>query len=164
LSSQDLYRAMVQPAWVAGRLQKESYFSRLFYSTILKRSSTYMTAVMIVATATGTHNPRATGRPRPCQWFSNALVANAPEHQVLSVLLAGIGYDYAMNAVWETKNKGVSIPHVARHLTANAPWLLAPAPCHTGFRLWQESQMPLGLANRVSQKLWKDIKDNYKEE
>ena len=44
---------MPQPAWVAGRLQKESAVSRFFYNTILKRSSTYMTAVMIMATATG---------------------------------------------------------------------------------------------------------------
>jgi len=61
---------MPQPAWVAGRLQKESAVSRFFYNTILKRSSTYMTAVMIMATATG------------------------------------IGYDYAMNAIWDFKNKG----------------------------------------------------------
>jgi|EP00900_Chrysochromulina_parva_P005553 hypothetical protein len=46
---------MPQPAWVAGRLQKESAVSRFFYNTILKRSSTYMTAVMIMATATGAH-------------------------------------------------------------------------------------------------------------
>lgn len=44
---------MPQPAWVAGRLQKESFASRFFYGTILKRSSTYMTAVMVVATITG---------------------------------------------------------------------------------------------------------------
>ena len=44
---------MPQPAWVTGRLQQESFLSRFFYNTILKRSSTYMTAVMVVATATG---------------------------------------------------------------------------------------------------------------
>ena len=40
------------------------------YNLILKRSSTYMTAVMVVATT------------------------------------VGIGYDYAMNAVWDSYNRG----------------------------------------------------------
>ena len=44
---------MPQPAWVAGRLQKESFYSRFLYNTVLKRSSTYMTAVMVTATVTG---------------------------------------------------------------------------------------------------------------
>ena len=58
---------MVQPKWVTGRLQPEPFFSRFLYDTILKRSSTYMTAVMITATVTGTprtHLPVPT-RPRP---------------------------------------------------------------------------------------------------
>lgn len=61
---------MPQPAWVKGRLQTEPYLSRLFYGVILKRSSTYMTAVMVVATT------------------------------------IGIGYDYAMDGVWNSVNKG----------------------------------------------------------
>lgn len=44
---------MPQPAWVTGRLAPEPALSRFVYNTIFKRSSTYMTAVMIVATATG---------------------------------------------------------------------------------------------------------------
>ena len=44
---------MSQPAWVKGRLQTEPYLSRLFYNIVLKRSSTYMTVVMIVATTVG---------------------------------------------------------------------------------------------------------------
>ena len=44
---------MPQPAWVKGRLQTEPFLSRLFYGLIIKRSSTYMTAVMIVATTVG---------------------------------------------------------------------------------------------------------------
>ena len=72
-----------QPAWVKGRLQPEPYWSRFFYGLVLKRSSTYMTAVISVA------------------------------------MFVGIGYDYAMEGVWASVNKG---------------------------------------------KLWKDIKDNYKED
>jgi len=44
---------MPAPAWVTGRLAAEPALSRFVYNTIFKRSSTYMTAVMIVATATG---------------------------------------------------------------------------------------------------------------
>ena len=47
---------MPQPAWVKGRLAPEPYLSRLFYGLIIKRSSTYMTAVMIVATTVGTRS------------------------------------------------------------------------------------------------------------
>ena len=43
------------PAWVQGRLQQEPFASRFFYNVVLKRSSTYMTAVMIVATTVGAH-------------------------------------------------------------------------------------------------------------
>ena len=74
---------MPQPSWVTGRLQAEPASSKFFYNLILKRSSTYMTAVMIVATT------------------------------------VGIGYDYAINAIWDNWNRG---------------------------------------------KLWKDIKNNFKEE
>ena len=49
-------RDMPQPAWVKGRLAPEPYLSRLFYGLIIKRSSTYMTAVMIVATTVGTRS------------------------------------------------------------------------------------------------------------
>ena len=74
---------MPQPAWVKGRLAPEPFYSRFFYNTIVKRSSTYMMAVITTA------------------------------------MFVGIGYDYAMDSVWCTINKG---------------------------------------------KLWKDIKDSYKEE
>ena len=50
---------MPQPAWVKGRLGSEPYLSRLFYGLILKRSSTYMTAVMITATTVGAQHRRA---------------------------------------------------------------------------------------------------------
>ena len=74
---------MPQPSWVTGRLQPEPAASKFFYNLVLKRSSTYMTAVMIVATT------------------------------------VGIGFDYGMNFIWDSHNRG---------------------------------------------KLWKDIKDNYKED
>lgn len=44
---------MPQPAWVAGRLRAEPFLSRFVYSNLFKRSSTYMTVVMITATTTG---------------------------------------------------------------------------------------------------------------
>lgn len=44
---------MVQPAWVKGRLQPESAFSRFIYNTFFKRSSTYMATVIVVATGVG---------------------------------------------------------------------------------------------------------------
>ena len=61
---------MAVPAWVQSRVKPESPFSRFVYNTFFKRSSTYMTSVMVFATA------------------------------------AGIGYDYAMNAIWDWNNKG----------------------------------------------------------
>jgi hypothetical protein len=104
---------MPQPAWVAGRLQKESAVSRFFYNTILKRSSTYMTAVMIMATATGAHAragverlllPRHRCRGRAERHLSSL---RASLTRSAAALRAGIGYDYAMNAIWDFKNKGV---------------------------------------------------------
>lgn len=74
---------MPQASWITGRLSGESAASRFLYNTVLKRSSTYMTGVMVVATT------------------------------------VGIGYDMFMNSLWCSWNKG---------------------------------------------KLWKDIKNNYKEE
>ena len=44
---------MPSPSWVQGRLAAEPAWSRFLYNTILKRSSTYMTAVMITATTVG---------------------------------------------------------------------------------------------------------------
>ena len=44
---------MPQPAWVTGRLQTEPFISRFFYGLVIKRSSTYMTFVMVVATGVG---------------------------------------------------------------------------------------------------------------
>ena len=44
---------MVQPAWVKGRLGSEPFLSRMFYGLIVKRSSTYMTFVMVTATTVG---------------------------------------------------------------------------------------------------------------
>lgn len=44
---------MAQPAWVKGRLGSEPFLSRLFYGLIVKRSSTYMTFVMVTATGVG---------------------------------------------------------------------------------------------------------------
>jgi hypothetical protein len=61
---------MPTPNWVAGRLREEPFLSRFLYGTVLKRSSTYMAAVMVVATT------------------------------------VGIGYDYAMDGVWNMVNKG----------------------------------------------------------
>ena len=61
---------MVSPSWVKGRLQSEPFLSRLYYDLIVKRSSTYMTFVMITAT------------------------------------FVGIGYDYAMDGIWNSINKG----------------------------------------------------------
>ena len=54
---------MPQPTWLTGRLQPEPWISRVFYDTVLKRSSTYMTAVMITATITGA---RALPRRETC--------------------------------------------------------------------------------------------------
>ena len=48
-----VFSAMPSPSWVQGRLAAEPAWSRFLYNTILKRSSTYMTAVMIVATTVG---------------------------------------------------------------------------------------------------------------
>ena len=73
---------MPQPSWVTGRLAAEPLWSRVLYGTILKRSSTYMTAVMITAT------------------------------------FVGIGYDYAMDSVWNTMNRGV---RCNSHSTAARP-------------------------------------------
>ena len=50
---------MAQPSWITGRLSGESAGSRLLYNTILKRSSTYMTGVMVFATTVGAHHARA---------------------------------------------------------------------------------------------------------
>lgn len=44
---------MPQPAWIQGRLGTEGPLGRFFYNTVLKRSSTYMTGVMVTATVVG---------------------------------------------------------------------------------------------------------------
>ena len=56
---------MPQPAWVKGRLASEPFISRLWYNLVVKRSSTYMTAVMVVATSVGARDARPKMRPRP---------------------------------------------------------------------------------------------------
>lgn len=106
---------MPQPAWVKGRLAPEPYLSRLFYGLIIKRSSTYMTAVMIVATTVGTRSlpmltpglraSRKRCAPLPFLLFLLALTSCASLAGPCP--RAGIGYDYMMNGVWNTINKGV---------------------------------------------------------
>ena len=128
--------SMSQPAWVKGRLAAEPFFSRFFYGLIIKRSSTYMTFVMVTATTVGAlcpffaHHllrtffyllharsaPLSRGGAR-VHSLSAYRMRNAHPH--LLILPTGIGYDYFMNAIWDSVNKG---------------------------------------------KLWKDIKDNYAEE
>ena len=56
---------MPTPNWVAGRLREEPFVSRFFYNTVLKRSSTYMTGVMVVATTVGARDSQSSEAHRP---------------------------------------------------------------------------------------------------
>ena len=74
----------------------------------------------------------------------------------------GIGYDYAMNYIWESNNKGVRArlrPLLAQRRPAlpSARGRLPPPPSRS---LRCRPRVP----PRHEQKLWKDIKHKYAEE
>ena len=99
---------MSMPAWIKGRLGTEPMISRMFYDLILKRSSTYMTAIMITATTVGARTMPA--EPLCPEKKIEGACGGARSIDSLfhacRVFIAGIGYDYAMDGVWNVVNKG----------------------------------------------------------
>jgi hypothetical protein len=120
---------MPQPAWVKGRLGTEPFISRLFYGLVVKRSSTYMMFTMVTATVVGA-------------WLAAPKEGRAQQSATDARCSArtGIGYDYAMDGIWNKLNKGVRAASPATHslpscdaVSAAARWDAtawpAPPPC-----------------------------------
>ena len=145
---------MPQASWITGRLSGESAASRFLYNTVLKRSSTYMTGVMVVATTVGA--PRAPPPPPPLPLSRLLQLARAP------------AFPHVCTSRYCSAAR--SIAHAVPGAFPLQPWLttslppFAVSPPRSCSGIGYDMFMNSLWRSWNKGKLWKDIKNNYKEE